>query len=184
MSYYAPEAHKYLTFWPRFWAPVVDELILWLPTVLIGIPVALSGGDLSLFASLSLTALYFIYSIHMHGTYGATVGKITTRIRVVDAETEQPITYRQAFLRDSVPLGFTVVLVLVGFGGGRSTKELQAEIGLIFLGWFLAEIVTMFANDKRRAIEPRRAGWCVDGLAVWEIRMTKRRLASSLNPCT
>ncbi len=51
----------------------------------------------------------------MHGRYGQTLGKMATRVKVIDVTEEIEVTYRQAFLRDSplvVLMTFDVLLAI------------------------------------------------------------------------
>ena len=112
----------------------------------------------------------------MHGRWGRTIGKMVTRVKVVDATTEEPITYRKAFLRDAVP----ILLVfpyhahsLYQLITGAEYSEIQTDLdlsapagGIVWTAfitwiWCFAEIVTMLTNEKRRAIHDFIAGTVV-----------------------
>ncbi len=164
-NYTASASDKYHTFWPRLWAPVIDEVILWLPTTLIPylgfklLELSHEAGSV-LFACMQIS--YFGYSVYFHGKFGATVGKMKTKVKVVDAKTEGPITYSQALIRDSVPFGLVVVLFVyvmsIGHEEGSSKLGYLEYTPYIFLLWFLAEVITMFTNEKRRALHDFMAG--------------------------
>jgi uncharacterized RDD family membrane protein YckC len=180
-SYYRrrtfPRTARYSTFGPRFWTGTIDPLVLW--------PIGFITWTLS---SLSipngLAALLIIvenlawlfYTVLMHGRYGQTVGKMVTKVRVVDFRTEGKISWRQAWLREGIPM--LLSLGLVGhevasiLNGNEST---QAVTGAQILGvtqpfnlflelpgwWFVAEVITMLTNEKRRALHDFIAGTIV-----------------------
>src|SRR4051812_17434447 len=171
-----PSFEKYSTFGPRFWTPSVDECVLWpasfatsylfwlqLPSIVKGL--LLIVGSVS----------WLLYTVIMHALYGQTVGKMVTKVRVVDFQTERGISWRQAWLREGIPmalnLGFLSYQLLIilrdpsavarnelhEFRGSSSSWLLAALPGL----WFVAEIVTMLTNDKRRALHDFIAGTVV-----------------------
>lgn len=156
---------KYSTFWPRFWAPSVDSIVLW--PFLTLIPHLLSfvfPSFLNTFINIIVNILHLVYSIYFHGTYGATIGKMACKVKIVDAKTEKPITMRQAVLRDSVPIVLTIYLY--GYLGIQrdfetNTTTVSFYVFLMVYLWFFAEIVTMLTNEKRRAIHDFIAGTVV-----------------------
>lgn len=156
---------RYSTFWPRFWSPSIDSVILW-PIVSL-LPIILFDLFPTSFVAVNIavTLFYYAYSIHFHGTYGGTVGKLKCGIRVVDAKTEQPIGLRQAFMRDAVPLVLALVLYIYAFqksgAEGFSESPFVAWVPALFGLWFLAEILTMLTNEKRRALHDFIAGTVV-----------------------
>ena len=152
---------KYQTFCPRFWVPSIDFIILWplvslLPFLL---SMILTESILNMI-QLFLCILQFAYSIYFHGAYGATIGKMACRVKVVDAKTEQPITMRQALIRDSIPLVFILLLIGFNFTAIKSLPVLFLVIAVFYL-WFFAEIITMLTNEKRRAVHDFIAGTVV-----------------------
>lgn len=167
-NYRASPHEKYTTFWPRFWAPSIDQVILWAPTMLV--PYALyrllniEGTTLRILYG-SIYCIHYLYTMYFHGVYGATIGKMVTKIRVVDAITEQPITIRQAVIRESIPFLITIIIIIyepisgdsILNGGSNKLTALHTIYGL----WFLAEIVTMLTNTKRRALHDFLAGTVV-----------------------
>lgn len=109
---------------------------------------------------------WFLYTVVMHARYGQTVGKMVTKVRVVDFPGEGPISWRQAWLREGIPivlsvgvLVYEVAGVLTGRVSASAVATGEALAGGPFwllmalpLGWFLAEVLTMLTNDKRRAL--------------------------------
>jgi uncharacterized RDD family membrane protein YckC len=171
------EALRYATFGPRFWSGSVDSCVLWPVTFIATVLLSLGVSRLLAVALVSVQSLAWgLYTVIMHGRYGQTVGKMVTKVRVVDFRTEQSISWRQAWLREAIPmvvslglLGFEASLILTGRltsseiarGEDLATHKqfwfLVAIPGL----WFLAEILTMLANEKRRALHDLIAGTVV-----------------------
>lgn len=170
-------SERYSTFGPRMWTGIVDSFVLW--------PVGLiSTALLSLNIPRTLAALlviveslaWLLYTVAMHARYGQTVGKMVTKVRVVDFRTEGSISWRQAWLREGIPmvlslgfLGWEVFLILTGSvspSALASGEVLPASKGFWLLTalpglWFIAEILTMLTNEKRRALHDFIAGTVV-----------------------
>ncbi len=167
-GYIAPYRDKYLTFWPRFWAPTFDEIVLWVPTSIIPYSICqilgLEGNAINLLYSY-VYFIYYVYSIYLHGAYGATIGKMITKVKVVDAITEGPITFKQAIIRDSIPLILSVILIIYVPLSVDNINEADIEslyfMPLILGLWFVAEVITMLTNKKRRALHDYIAGTVV-----------------------
>ena len=160
--------NPYSTFWPRFLASSVDAVVLWPITGLIPmLTVYLAEySDTQSFWIYSIVALIIpVYSVVAHGLYGATVGKYVCKIVVLDAKTKRRISFKQAFIRDSVPIILAVswIVWIALSGGADSVTETTAfyAIPLIYMGWFLAEVITMLSNSRRRAIHDFMAGTVV-----------------------
>jgi uncharacterized RDD family membrane protein YckC len=169
--------YRYSTFGPRFWTGFVDGCVLW--------PVSLiTSSLLTLNIPRSFTALLAIvpglawipYTIWMHARYGQTVGKMVTKVRVVDFRTEGKISVRQAWLREGLPLllslallGYEVSAILSGrltLGDTANVEALVASRPFWLLAalpglWFVAEVLTMLTNAKRRALHDFIAGTVV-----------------------
>jgi uncharacterized RDD family membrane protein YckC len=119
---------------------------------------------------------WLVYTVVMHARYGQTVGKMVTKVRVVDFRTEGSISWQQAWLREGIPMalsfgfvGWQVFLILSGVlspGAVASGEALANSKGFWLLTalpglWFLAEVLTMLTNDKRRALHDFIAGTVV-----------------------
>jgi len=119
---------------------------------------------------------WLVYTVTMHARFGQTVGKMATRVRVVDFQTERSISWRQAWLREVVPvllsvgfLGWDVFLILTGrvspsalaSGEAPTVNRTTWLLGALPLLWFVAEVVTMLTNKKRRALHDFIAGTVV-----------------------
>lgn len=189
--YIAPLGDRYRTFWPRLWASWVDGVVLFPFAFVFGIlfqpevAAALEGEARWTLIVVFLTnhAYLWFYSIYMHGRWGQTVGKMTTRVKVVDAVTEEPISYKKAFLRDSVPILilfplriYSLYRLLSGsaYFMPQASSVYSALANIVdwtdFIAgfWWLAEIVTMLTNEKRRAVHDFIAGTVVVRINVEE----------------
>src|SRR5258707_1371735 len=104
---------KYFTFWPRFWAGILDGLFLrpldWIQTFIFAYTTS---------SSLRITTLVFcsifgvVYSVWMHARFGQTLGKMVCRVIVLDVS-ERPLSLRQAILRDILSLTTLPILFVV-----------------------------------------------------------------------
>ena len=165
---------RYLTFWPRFLAVFVDGMVFW-PLSTIYYYVLRFDASIWVYVTAILTynSTHWAYSIFMHGRFGQTLGKMVTRARIVDAKTYNAISFRHAFLRDCIPIFFTIPLV------ANDTYELvtlrmrnetwpSGEFSTagawtfgVLIAWYVAELVTMLTNRRRRAIHDFVAGTVV-----------------------
>ncbi len=152
---------KYKTFWRRFWAGVIDGFVL-LPFSFLDSLISASitaKGVLAIWFIIS-SFTYLAYSVLMHGKFGQTVGKMVTRVRVLDLS-ESKLSMFQAFLRDSVAIVFTAILIasylptVINGVNPYAAQELSLWTTVLrytWSIWFSAEVVTMLTNKKRRAV--------------------------------
>ena len=159
---------KYRTFWPRLWAGVIDGVVF-LPLSLIdnwmAVVIAAPAARAAWFVASSFLCLG--YSIGMHAKFGQTLGKMVTRVKVLDVS-ETKLSFRGAFLRDSVPLVLTLAYVVLGLPrvlGGKAPIEgvprwdtAESLLAFTSMGWFALELITMLLNSKRRALHDFIAG--------------------------
>ena len=164
------ERDKYSTFGPRFVASIIDAIalsILSAVLVFIGtkgdgvIQTALEYVDYMQFA---------IYSVVLHGLYGQTLGKMALDVKVVDVKNEGSISFKQALLRDCVPIIVLILMLFTTFFIPEVAAEdelpqwvIYSMFGFSFalIGWHLLEIITMLFNEKRRALHDFIAGTVV-----------------------
>jgi uncharacterized RDD family membrane protein YckC len=98
---------KYSGFWRRFAAAFIDGLIIGVvPSLVIGHDNAVTTNGLSFLVGLS-------YSVWMNGTYGATVGKMVMKIKIVK-ESGSKINYQDAALRYFASI-LSAVVLLIGY---------------------------------------------------------------------
>jgi uncharacterized RDD family membrane protein YckC len=173
----SPLEQRYRTFGPRFWTWPVDSCVLLPLSTAISMLESLNLPRVLAALLVIIESLaWLIYTVTMHARCGQTVGKMVTKVRVVDSRTEGKISWRQASIRDGIPMILSLGLVayeVYGILSGRFTvrsfENSQAfnNNGLIlFLTvipglWFLAEVLTMLTNRKRRALHDFIAGTVV-----------------------
>ena len=172
----SPRTEKYLTFAPRFWTGWVDGCVLWpvgFCTTLLFKVVHGPSGAVAIVVGKNLVVLF--YTVIMHARLGQTVGKIGCKVRVVDAATEGRISFFQALIREGIPialnLGFAAYATALFFSTSASQQadpgvmiaklSSMALLGSVPALWFLVEVVTMFTNEKRRALHDYIAGTVV-----------------------
>jgi uncharacterized RDD family membrane protein YckC len=159
---------KYRTFWPRFWAGLIDALLF--------VPLAWLDHEIwqTVDSRLVLVPWFIVeslawcaYSIVLHGLRGQTLGKQLTGVKVLDIS-ESKLTMKQAVLRDALPVLLTAYglihdLPTVVSGGNpydRTHDASAADVALAFGAnlWFFLEVATMLWNEKRRALHDFIAG--------------------------
>ncbi|HEY3915653.1 MAG TPA: RDD family protein, partial [Verrucomicrobiae bacterium] len=172
-----PLADRYSTFAPRFWTASVDGCVLW-PIGFIALALLSLNIPRSLAALLVIveSLAWLIYTVVMHGRYGQTFGKMATKVRVVDYQTEGQISFHQAWLREGIPmvlslglLGYEVFAILtkgadprtIANSGGLTANKSFWILPALPALWFLAEVLTMLTNSKRRALHDFIAGTVV-----------------------
>ena len=163
---------RYRTFWERFWAGVLDGLVL-LPISIMNHFISKPGRPAAVLISWATFFFFSVlaYSILMHARFGQTVGKMLMGVKVWDVSEGRLPSLRQAFLRDIgnvVPnvaaLAYFIFLVASQryVGHGEEVNSLPgAVIGWTSFAWFLVEVITMFTNQKRRALHDFIAGTVV-----------------------
>jgi uncharacterized RDD family membrane protein YckC len=171
-----PLEKRYRTFGPRFWTGSVDSCVFLPLTITISLLFSLDIPRL-LAAALVMVqnSAWLVYTVTMHARYGQTIGKMVTKVRVVDFCTEGKISWRQAWIREGIPLvlslglvGYEVYAMLSGHVTASAFEKgevldnepfwvLTAIPGI----WFIAEVLTMLTNRKRRALHDFIAGTVV-----------------------
>jgi uncharacterized RDD family membrane protein YckC len=161
---------RYKTFWRRLWAGAID-ITVFSPLSLIYTWVWSTFKDhpvLLLFWFIFSSTAGHIYSIIFHGLYGQTLGKMAVNVKVVDVSGNK-LSMSQAFRRDMVPLFlFSISLAIDGpkiLHGIYPQNPAFLKFDFIFfltfftgIGWFLAEVLTMLTNNRRRAVHDYIAG--------------------------
>lgn len=151
------EAKKYLTFWRRFWALMIDYIglsIIWyVEDLLFGV----ESGDQHLIVQFLVGFQFILYTVVMHGCFGQTLGKMVMGIKVLNHGTETTINVKQASRRASVIIAFNIVWFLIPLVSGSSLGTLDINsiavrvLFILLMVWWAVDIITMRFNDKRRA---------------------------------
>src|SRR5262245_9971836 len=162
---------KYRTFWRRFWASFIDGFVFW-PLGLIDDSVY--SHDVSPTLRVGWFFFYsllpYAYRVGMHSHFGQTLGKMATRVKVLDLS-ETKLRFQQALLRDSVPILIEVVGCILGLSvvlqGWSPTNAFSNPFTwsaakklhmLAWVVWLFAEVLILLTNDKRRAVHDLIAG--------------------------
>ena len=150
------EAKKYLTFWRRFWALMIDYIglsIIWyVEDLLFGV----ESGDQHLIVQFLVGFQFILYTVVMHGCFGQTLGKMVMGIKVLNNGTETTINVKQASRRASVIIAFNIVWFLIPlvFGSSLGTLDVNSiavrVLFILSMVWWAVDIITMRFNDKRR----------------------------------
>jgi uncharacterized RDD family membrane protein YckC len=162
---------RYSTVGPRAWAGLFDGLVF-LPVTLVDhyLRAPERGAVTLLVWSTVVYTLYWLYSVLMHARYGQTLGKMATRVKVLDVSEERIPTLRQAFLRDIgyiIPNVGSLIYLFTLVLSGRYSHDAEVEgapamiLSLAALAWFLLELASMATNRKRRALHDFIAGTVV-----------------------
>jgi uncharacterized RDD family membrane protein YckC len=189
-TYYATNsAICYATFWQRLGANLIDTVVLGSLAVTLCLSELLSR-EMAVAVLVAKNIVIGGYFVYCHGRWGQTLGKRAVGIRVVGLGGE-PITWRQAWLRSSVDLGFialgtitwTVALLTIANADFYGVGWLQRSknLGLLIPDWnrwtytasniwFWSEVIAMLFNRQRRALHDFIAGTIVVATNQREVR--------------
>jgi len=181
---------KYRTFGRRFWAGIIDGLVL-SPLTLVDTAATLTHQPKWILVSWAIVSVcaYPAYSILMHGFFGRTVGKRVMHVVVLDVSEQRRLSFSQAFLRDLglvffsslhlVNLVRTIIVYGVFDDNSYMPTWMRAFIGLGGLIWYSIELLTALLNDTQRAIHDRIAGTVVVDEGAVPLRIMKRLFGDS-----
>lgn len=162
-------------FWMRLGAMIIDGLIL--APVTLGLTYFNVSGWKSTEVLILLSLIGIIYKPFMEAKYGATLGKMALKLRVVNADYEQAST-KEAVLRNIFHLTFSILSFLLtlyiyqdpafadvdGWSDYSALTQtfigLQAVSGLSGLITIVDGIV-LVADDKKRSIHDKIGGTLV-----------------------
>jgi uncharacterized RDD family membrane protein YckC len=156
-----PHYARYSTLGSRCLANCIDGVVIGILTapILFSIPEEWWLNELELIATVTwaLKFIPYFYSIVLHGKYGRTLGKRFMGLKVIDLSERREIGYKQAFLRELIPLiGLACLFVAVAsvhmFNEKDPADLLHFIIEGVAIGWFALEILTAAFNEKRRAL--------------------------------
>lgn len=159
--------YKYNTFGKRFVAGLIDEIIF-IPFTMLNNRIG-DTDNKTIFIGWVLfhTICWTLYVVIGHGKFGQTIGKRLVGIKVFDLNEKDLISYKNAFIRESVWF-FTVIAGIIYLTISTSNSATLSEtakvayyeevIGLTSVIWLILELVTMSFNKKRRALHDFLAG--------------------------
>lgn len=180
---------KYATIWRRFWALVLDFLILSPVLILTYYIKHHVQNSAILAAGTTLNYSYAtVYSIWMHTSYGQTLGKMVMKVRVLNLAETRPPSFREAFMMDiysvlacSCMIGLALYMIATHTYSPHAFVKAQFFRILLYLdnGWLIAELTCVLANKKRRSLHDLIAGTVVvrDRDYVLESAMRMQRMA-------
>ncbi|HLX90029.1 MAG TPA: RDD family protein [Puia sp.] len=143
--------YRYETFGSRFLAAIIDGLLLRLVSQYL-ISTLKLDYDNDTFALVIRVALFYSYSILLHYRFGQTLGKKIAKVIVVsNSDESQLINLWNAFKRDSVGIFFSGLALLAKVYDIHNSFTV-ALIGYSISAWMWAELITLFFNNKMRAI--------------------------------
>lgn len=160
-------ANKDSNFWRRFFAIWIDSIVFlplqWIDDYVLS-GVIRSGGVFAWGVVNSLIGI--VYYVGMHAKFGQTIGKMFTRVKVVDVSESRNLTLKQSYMRD------IVLIMLIPFSlyaytqlsfCAQTWESLEQGrafmfVGYAMIGWVLLEFISMLFNHKRRAIHDFIAG--------------------------
>jgi len=145
---YSPKNVRFASFWVRVGANILDSFVL-LPLLFLGIYNMMTWKNLPLYIILQLAAL--IYKPLMEAEYGATLGKMATKIKVVTTD-YQDINFSQSLNRYVFYFANSFMGLISGFmlfmeedfislSDFYAIAELQAKTGTPEIDQFLALLV-------------------------------------------
>ncbi|MDP4209871.1 MAG: RDD family protein [Bacteroidota bacterium] len=154
---------KYNTFGPRFFALIIDGIILGLIDLIIHLIPFSNSSVISIIVTMISSNIPYLYSILMLGRFGQTVGKMLLNVKVVDNLGENKIGYYQAFMRESIPVFIvnTCIIMASIITSGVDLENYEFSVleniilfipSVMLLLWSLTEIITMLFNAKNRAL--------------------------------
>jgi uncharacterized RDD family membrane protein YckC len=158
--------NKYNTFGKRLLAGLVDSFIF-IPFFFLENWVEHTDSK-TIFVGWAIfhTTCWTLYVVICHGKFGQTIGKKLMGIKIFALNEKDLIGYKNAFLRESVWF-FAVIAGIVYFLISTSnnavideeSKSYYDEFVSITSGiWLILELITMFFNQKRRALHDFLAG--------------------------
>ncbi len=143
---------RYGTFWGRLAAGILDAIATGLAIYAVGFMLGMESKAAVYFSEF----FPFAYSVVLHGRYGRTIGKKLMGLKVIDKSERKEIGYKQAFIRDAIPILITLFVI---FASGSDLGN--EENGFVNFAWFLTEVLTVLFNQKRRAVHDFMAGTVV-----------------------
>lgn len=162
--------YTYVGFWPRFGALLIDGIILVAVSYLLRLPLAELGNNLVVIIVTAIVPLF--YNLFLEYRYGATLGKMLLKIKIVNYEL-QPPTISNVILRNIIYIGLQFVSFGTdinsyfksqssdpfGFTGFNSYFTPEVIIALIYSACvfviYIIELIFLLNDPKCRALHDR-----------------------------
>lgn len=154
------EPQRYQTALRRFAAAVVDMLVvfglnwiagLWLSSLIEMEPMRIQ---------MLLTFSPALYAIVLIAVYGQTIGKFFLHVKVVSIEGDEPVTWKQSFIRGIVPVLLALIVALTWGLDGDLEVAVSWTI-LMHTSWLVADCLPILFNKKGQALHDFLAGTVV-----------------------
>jgi uncharacterized RDD family membrane protein YckC len=162
---------RYQTFWRRFFAAIIDGVVVVIVTWPLDSEYFPTGPWTTILATLAITAISVAYYVLFHARRGQTPGKMLTRVRVMDLGEARTPTLREATLRstpeivmDLVFLALMLPSIATGSqdtGAGEEFYPFWMGFAIVAIVWWSAEIIAALVTAKRRALHDFIAGTVV-----------------------
>ncbi len=159
----------YVGFWSRFWALLIDGIILSAASFLLrSVLGEITNPVVTLLASL----IPFLYNPIMEYHYGATVGKMALGIKIVNSELQR-LTINNVIFRNLIYFSIQLVNIVVelyqfyntsenNIGGFESLSDFftpQVTMSIIFSVFvfviYVVELIFLLTDEKHRSLHDR-----------------------------
>lgn len=159
--------HRYRTIAARIVAGLIDAIVV-LP--FIGVMYLVDMPDISLWlVGMAMHVVNTAYFVILHGRNGQTLGKRVMNVRVVNANNETRISYRQSIWRESPLIAINLVFFTIEALLFLSKQDepsaaivaVYASIQPLPTWWFICDAVAALSNTKRRSIHDLIGGTVV-----------------------
>ncbi len=162
--------YSYVGFWPRFGALFIDGIILVAVSYLLRLPLAEVDNNLVVLIVTAIVPLF--YNLFLEYRYGATLGKMLLKIKIVNYELLPP-TISNVILRNIIYIGLQFISFGIDlnsyfrtqssdpgdFTGFSSYLTPEVIIGLIYGACvfviYIIELVFLLNDQKCRALHDR-----------------------------
>jgi uncharacterized RDD family membrane protein YckC len=170
---------NYAGFWPRVGASVIDFLILAPVTIGVTYFNIVSMKSLAVLLLINLAAL--AYKPFMEFAYGATFGKKSLDLRVVNVDL-QPANLKEVLLRNIFHIGGTLVSILFsiqmffapgfeevdGFTSYITFTQAAGASAATMVNYLLmlitlVDVIVLLVDDKNRSLHDKIGNTCVIG---------------------
>ena len=170
------EYEPYKTIWRRILASVIDGAIFLFVHSMIGIISHMRIGQNGYVVTSLISPIFpILYNIVMVKLYGGSIGKLLSKVAVLDEKTEGHVSLIQSISRELLPIfnyilqGWRMMLYIsvAGIFNYAQYKEMKysnifiAFLGLIIIVLGYIEIFSALFSKKRRAIHDYIAGTVV-----------------------
>lgn len=163
--------YKYVGFWPRFGAVIIDGIILSVAAYIFSLALSFLNESIN---SIVTTILYVSYYFFLEYKYGATPGKMVFGIKIVTHEL-QPLTVNNVLLRNifnfssdlanliiQLYTSYAVTESDIGIGGFGSIADIFTPQLTIYTVYLVAsfilnivDLIFLLTDEKYRSLHDR-----------------------------